>query len=145
MPFCTTKTSNFLVTHNVWRNCRMCLPKILFPVFMFAFIFSLLLIFTWPLAFLIFIDLSIDKSIPIFIDWLLRDYSEHILSIPWSFIISRFEFYCTPLPKSKNVIKTVGVRHFSYRRKQTTCSSRVSFANNESFPEFKESGFRRVK
>ena len=26
----------------------MCLPKILFPVFMFAFIFSLLLIFTWP-------------------------------------------------------------------------------------------------
>ena len=36
----------------------MCLPKILFPVFMFAFIFSLPLIFTllvapcWPLAFL---------------------------------------------------------------------------------------------
>ena len=32
----------------------MCLPKILFPVFMFAFIFSLPLIFIWPLAFLIF-------------------------------------------------------------------------------------------
>ena len=31
----------------------MCLPKILFPVFMFAFIFSLPLMFTWPLAFLI--------------------------------------------------------------------------------------------
>ena len=29
----------------------MCLQKILFPVFMFAFIFSLLLIFTWPLTF----------------------------------------------------------------------------------------------
>ena len=32
----------------------MCLPKILFPVFMFAFIFSLPLISIWPLAFLIF-------------------------------------------------------------------------------------------
>ena len=32
----------------LWYNCRtgMCLPKILFPVFMFAFIFSLPLIFT---------------------------------------------------------------------------------------------------
>ena len=44
--------------YNVWRNCRMCLPKILFLVFMFASIFSLSLIFThffcWPLAFLIF-------------------------------------------------------------------------------------------
>ena len=32
----------------LWNNCRtgMCLPKILFPVFMFAFIFSLPLIFT---------------------------------------------------------------------------------------------------
>ena len=28
------------------RNCRMCSPKILFPVFMFAFIFFLPLIFT---------------------------------------------------------------------------------------------------
>ena len=37
----------------LWRNCRMCLQKILFLVFMFAFIFSLLLIFTWPLTFLI--------------------------------------------------------------------------------------------
>ena len=24
----------------LWRNCRMCLPNILFPVFMFAFIFT---------------------------------------------------------------------------------------------------------
>ena len=32
----------------------MCLPKILLPVFMFAFIFSLPLIFIRPLAFLIF-------------------------------------------------------------------------------------------
>ena len=38
----------------LWRNCRMCLPKILFPVFMLAFIFSLSLFFTWPLTFLIF-------------------------------------------------------------------------------------------
>ena len=37
----------------LWRSCRMCLQKILFPVFMFAFIFSLLLIFTWPLTFLV--------------------------------------------------------------------------------------------
>ena len=28
------------------RNCRMCLPKILFPVLTFAFVFSLPLIFT---------------------------------------------------------------------------------------------------
>ena len=33
----------------LWRNCRMCLPKILFPVFMFAVICSPPLIFTWPL------------------------------------------------------------------------------------------------
>ena len=32
----------------------MCLPKILFPVFMFAVICSPPLIFTWPLTFLIF-------------------------------------------------------------------------------------------
>ena len=32
----------------------MCLPKILFPLFMFAFIFSLPLVFIRPLAFLIF-------------------------------------------------------------------------------------------
>ena len=36
------------------HNSRRCLPKILFPVFMFAIIFSLTLIFTWPPAFLIF-------------------------------------------------------------------------------------------
>ena len=30
---------DFLVTHYFfWRNCRMCLPNILFPVLMFAFI-----------------------------------------------------------------------------------------------------------
>ena len=40
MPFCTTKTWNFLVTHYLlWRNCRMCSPKILLLVFLFAFIF----------------------------------------------------------------------------------------------------------
>ena len=43
-----------LLLQLLWRNCRTCLPKILFSVFMFAFIFSLPLIFTWPLAFLIF-------------------------------------------------------------------------------------------
>ena len=39
--FCTTKASNFLVTHYFYggRNCRMCLPNILFPVFMFTFFF----------------------------------------------------------------------------------------------------------
>ena len=55
--FWTTKTSNFLVTHYFYggRNCRMCLPNILFPVSMFAFIFHWPS-FTpcWPLAFLIF-------------------------------------------------------------------------------------------
>ena len=35
-------------------NSSRCLPKILFPMFMFAIIFSLPLIFTWPPAFLIF-------------------------------------------------------------------------------------------
>ena len=35
-----SKTSNFLVSHYfLWRNCRMCLPNIVLPVFMFAFIF----------------------------------------------------------------------------------------------------------
>ena len=54
--FCTTKTSNVLVTHYfLWRNCRMCLPNILFPVFMFAFIFHCRSFSPcWPLAFLIF-------------------------------------------------------------------------------------------
>ena len=54
--FWTTKTSNFLVTHYfLWRNCRMCLPNILFPVFMFAFIFHCRSFSPcWPLAFLIF-------------------------------------------------------------------------------------------
>ena len=54
--FCTTKTSNVLVTHYfLWRNCRMCLPNILFPVFIFAFIFHCRSFSPcWPLAFLIF-------------------------------------------------------------------------------------------
>ena len=38
----------------LWRNCGMCLPKILFPVLMLAFIFSLPPFFTWPLTFIIF-------------------------------------------------------------------------------------------
>ena len=39
----------------LWRNCRMCLPNILFPVFMFAFIFHCRSFSPcWPLAFLIF-------------------------------------------------------------------------------------------
>ena len=52
MPFCTTKMSDFIKLYSLfsWRNCRTCLPKILFPVFMFAFIFSLPLIFTWLLT-----------------------------------------------------------------------------------------------
>ena len=38
MPFCMTKTSNFLVNQTLflWRNC-LCLPQILFPVFMLSF------------------------------------------------------------------------------------------------------------
>ena len=40
MPFCTTKTWNFLVTHYfLWRNCRMCSSKILLLEFLFAFMF----------------------------------------------------------------------------------------------------------
>ena len=39
----------------LWRNCRLCLPNILFPVFMFAFIFHCRSFSPcWPLAFLIF-------------------------------------------------------------------------------------------
>ena len=50
--FCTTKTSNFLVTHYFYggSNCRMCLPNILSPVIMFALKFSLPLIFTLLVA-----------------------------------------------------------------------------------------------
>ena len=50
-PYNVKRPSNTLL---LWRNCRMCLPKILFPVFMFAVICSPPLIFTWPLTFLIF-------------------------------------------------------------------------------------------
>ena len=39
----------------LWRNCRICIPNILFPVFMFAFIFHCHSFSpSWPLAFLIF-------------------------------------------------------------------------------------------
>ena len=39
----------------LWRNCSMCLPNILFPVFMFAFIFHCRSFSPcWPLAFLIY-------------------------------------------------------------------------------------------
>ena len=61
--FCTT-TTLFMYDENVklpsyplflWRNCRMCLPNILFPVFMFTFIFHCRSFSPcWPLAFLIF-------------------------------------------------------------------------------------------
>ena len=61
--FCTT-TTLFMYDENVklpsyplflWRNCRMCLPNILFPLFMFAFIFHCRSFSPcWPLAFLIF-------------------------------------------------------------------------------------------
>ena len=61
MPFCTTKTSNFLVTHYFLEEMSYVLTKDFvscvrsrLPVFMFAFIFSLPLIFTWQLSFLIF-------------------------------------------------------------------------------------------
>ena len=38
--FCTTKISIFLVTHYfLWRNCRMCSPKILLLVFLFFYFF----------------------------------------------------------------------------------------------------------
>ena len=59
--FCTTKTSNFLVTHYFYGEIVVCaypifcLPNILFPVFMFAFIFHCRSFSPcWPLAFLIF-------------------------------------------------------------------------------------------
>ena len=66
--FCTTKTSNVLVTHYfLWRNCRMCLPNILFPVFMFAFIFHCRSFSPyWPLAFLIFSPETKRNSSPLF-------------------------------------------------------------------------------
>ena len=50
----------------------MWLPKILFPVLMFAFVFSLLLIFTllaapyWQLAFLIFFTTIMKNLSPLF-------------------------------------------------------------------------------
>ena len=40
------QTSLLHIIFTLWRNCRMYLPKILFPVFMFTFVFSLPLIFT---------------------------------------------------------------------------------------------------
>ena len=47
MPFCTTKTSNFLITHYfLWRNCRMCSSKFWCLVSCSLLFFSLPLIFT---------------------------------------------------------------------------------------------------
>ena len=54
MPFCTTKTSNFLFTRYFLEELSYVLTKDFVSSIMFAFIFSLPLIFTWPLAFLIF-------------------------------------------------------------------------------------------
>ena len=44
------RRKTFLVTHFLWMNCWMCSPKILLLVVLFAFIFSLLLIFTFLAA-----------------------------------------------------------------------------------------------
>ena len=57
MPFCTTKTWNFLVKgYFLWRNCCRCSPKIVLLVFLFAFIFftTVHLSTCWLLTFLIF-------------------------------------------------------------------------------------------
>ena len=55
---CEVRPRPNIRSHSVlflWRNCRMCLPNILFPVFMFAFIFHCRSFSPcWPLAFLIF-------------------------------------------------------------------------------------------
>ena len=52
--FCRAKSSNFSYTLFLWNNCRMCLPTILSPVFMFASIFHCPSFSPcWPLAFLI--------------------------------------------------------------------------------------------
>ena len=49
------QTSYSSYTLFLWRNCRMCLPNIFLPVFMFAFIFHCRSFSPcWPLAFLIF-------------------------------------------------------------------------------------------
>ena len=55
MPFCTTKTWSFQVTHDfLWRNCRS--PKMFLLVFLLGFYFFHCRSFSpcWPLAFLIF-------------------------------------------------------------------------------------------
>ena len=54
MPFCTTKTSNFLFTRYFLEELSYVLTKDFVSSVMFAFIFSLPPIFTWLLAFLIF-------------------------------------------------------------------------------------------
>ena len=47
------QTSQLYIIFNLWRNCRMCLSNVLFPVF-FAFIFHCRSFSPcWPLAFLI--------------------------------------------------------------------------------------------
>ena len=52
----TTKSIDLIFAKFVWRNCRMCSPKILSLVFLFAFNFFHCRSFSpcWPLAFLIF-------------------------------------------------------------------------------------------
>ena len=75
MLFCTTKTSNFLVTHFFY--CRMCLPHILFLVFIFAFIFHCLSFSPcWLIA-----SLIVSPPLWIFMFFFLRNPSP-LFSIP---------------------------------------------------------------
>ena len=56
----------------LWRNCRMCLPSILSPVFMFTFIFHCRSFSPcWPLAFLIIVS----QPLWIFMSFLLQNSS----------------------------------------------------------------------
>ena len=64
---CTTKTSNFLVTHYFYGGIFVCrLPNILFPAFMFAVTFHRRSFSPcWPLAFLIFSPVAMFFSLRI--------------------------------------------------------------------------------
>ena len=66
--FCTTKTSNFLVTHYfLWRNCRMCLPNFLFPSCSLLLFYRRSFSPCWPLAFLTAaMFFSLRNSSPLF-------------------------------------------------------------------------------